>query len=170
MVLGCQIGGRWYGRGSRFRESATESEVPQGTPATATVSQTRLVPPLEHTVGLQRCWVLRPLPSRTLWWIRRGRRVLRSPGASDFSLEQFLIFLFLSVSKKKWDQERDPSKLWPRSCDASRKSMSTMRIQIASRNASAQFGRALQNDAQTQPIVTRIMLCVLNRFLLKFRL
>ena len=59
-------------RGSRFRESAGESEVPQGTPATATVNQTRLVPPLEHIIGLQRC--PGPLPSGAPRWIWRRRR------------------------------------------------------------------------------------------------
>ena len=48
-------------RGSRFRESVGEGEVPQGTPATEMVSETRMVPPLEHSVGLQRCPVLQPL-------------------------------------------------------------------------------------------------------------
>ena len=53
-------GERW----SRCRESAGESEVPQGTTATASVSKTRMVPPVEHFVGLQRFSVLRPLASR----------------------------------------------------------------------------------------------------------
>ena len=41
-------GERW----SRCRESAGESEVQQETPATADVSRTRMVPPVEHSVGL----------------------------------------------------------------------------------------------------------------------
>ena len=61
VVLGCEIGGRLCRRGSRFRESVGENEVPQGTPATETVNETRMVLPLEHSVGLQRCRVLRPL-------------------------------------------------------------------------------------------------------------
>ena len=67
VVLGCETRVR---RGQRFRESAGESEVPQATPTTADVSKTRMVPPVEHSVGLQRCSVLRPLASgapRRFW-------------------------------------------------------------------------------------------------------
>ena len=48
---GCGVcGGTWseVPRSSRLRESVGESEVPQGTPATAMVSETRVVPPLEN--------------------------------------------------------------------------------------------------------------------------
>ena len=60
MVLGCETRVR---RGQRFRESVGESEVPHATPVTADVSKTHMVPLVEHSVGLQRCSVLRPLAS-----------------------------------------------------------------------------------------------------------
>ena len=71
VVLGCEIGGRWS---DEARDFVSQLAKAQGTPATATVNQTRLVPPLEHIIGLQCCQVLRPLPSGAPRRIWRGWR------------------------------------------------------------------------------------------------
>ena len=50
VVLGCKIRGRWSDEARDFVSQLAKS----GSPATETISETHMVPPLEHSVGMQR--------------------------------------------------------------------------------------------------------------------
>ena len=92
--------GEMVWRGSRFRESAGESEVPQGTPATATVSETRMVPPLEHFVLL----ASPPDPSASRFWNTGGSATKLSTCRRPWTCWRVLIAETLNVKGLKLHQ------------------------------------------------------------------